>query len=94
MQLIGDTLKFFKKHPTLIMDFIEKSKNSEVLDFMNSLPMFYFDYTQIDEYSKFLKQFFLKRKGKGMLSYLKDKVRINFIDLGSTFAYIFFLCFF
>ena len=81
MNLVGQMLNIFKQNPQLLIRFLNQSDSRTMANFMNGLPNFYFDYTQLYDYAQFLKIFFAQRAEKGMLDYLKDGVGSEYMVL-------------
>ena len=50
-----------KKEPLFLMDYLDKCSEKEQHTFMNELPWFYFDYTEIKGYSDFLSLYFSRK---------------------------------
>lgn len=57
------------------MDYLECCDSAELNQFMNELPCFYFDYTEVKSYAEFLSIFFLRKHDKGgFVEYTKNPV--------------------
>jgi hypothetical protein len=54
-----------KSNPSFILDYLESCAQDELSNFMNELPSFYFDYSEISAYSSFLNIFFTRKRDKG-----------------------------
>ena len=64
-----------KSDPRILMDFLESCDPEKLINFINELPCFYFDYSEIQDYSNFLKIFFTRKYQKGgFIDYQKQQV--------------------
>jgi hypothetical protein len=85
--LIESILRLMKAHPSYLLDYLESCAQEELANFMNELPSFYFDYSEISSYSEFLQIFFTRKRDKGgFIDYNKQQVSNNNIqDFKSLF---------
>jgi hypothetical protein len=82
--LLESVLQLMKKHPSYLLDYLESCAPEELANFMNELPSFYFDYSEINSYSEFLKIFFTRKRDKGgFIDYNKQHVTIMLIRISS-----------
>lgn len=65
----------FKTNPSYLMDYLDICTPNDLSNFMNELPSFYFDYTEIRAYADFLNIFFARKHDKGgFVDYRKNMV--------------------
>lgn len=77
ISLVELTIHVMKKEPLFLMDYLGKCTEKEQHTFMQELPWFYFDYTEIKGYSDFLCLYFTnKLKTEGMKEIRKFDVAI------------------
>lgn len=75
ISLIEGILQMMKRDPSYLLDFLETSEPASLFNFMNELPSFYFDYTEIKDYANFLELFFSRKYEKGgFVDYKKNIV--------------------
>lgn len=83
ISLIEGILQMMKRDPSYLLDFLETSEPASLFNFMNELPSFYFDYTEIKDYANFLELFFSRKYEKG--GFVDYKKNIVFTFLIRTF---------
>lgn len=85
--LIESVLLLMKTHPSYLLDYLESCAQDELANFMNELPSFYFDYSEISSYSEFLKIFFTRKRDKGgFIDYNKQHVAIIITRTSSRYS--------
>lgn len=73
--MLESVLQHMKSNPAYILDYLESCAPDELSNFMNELPSFYFDYSEISAYSSFLNIFFTRKRDKGgFIDYNKQLV--------------------
>jgi hypothetical protein len=63
--IIENVLKLMKVEPIFLLDYLEGASLENMRAFMNGLPYFYFDHSELGAYSNFLKTLFSKKLEKG-----------------------------
>lgn len=77
---LGNVISYLKAKPELLVGYLECRDSDELQQFMNELPCFYFDYTEVRGYAEFLSIFFLRKHDKGgFVEYQKNPVETLFM---------------
>jgi len=67
-------IKIVKKHPKILVHRIRRLKDDEQKLFFSGLTVFYFDYTETFNFSRFLIELFQQKDQNAMLEYITDQV--------------------
>lgn len=58
-------IQLLKENPSLLVDYLEQCHSNDLAHFMNQMPNFYFDYSEIKDYAEFLEVLLLRKQEKG-----------------------------